>query len=399
MRTMQCFSLCQFICSANQFLCKIAVQLLPKTKICHLSSVHYALDTRIFYRFCLSLSNEYDVSLIAVHPKREIKNGIKIIPFRRYKNKLMRVAITWLVMFFKAIRVNAKIYQFHDPELIPCAILLRLCGKKVIFDIHENVAEDIFDKPWIKSKKILFSFFLFFEKIAVKMFYIFLAENSYANRYQKLGANYSVVLNYYNAPFFNAFANNNNRRTNRIFYIGILLESRGLIEIARAIWQLKQKNIIVEFDIVGELFTDLATKINALPFYNEISDQLHFHGRLPLEEGYEISRNAAIGMCIIYPMKNSIGSYPTKMFEYMAIGLPQIISNFPLYRSVVESHQCGISVDPLNVTEISTAIETLLTDEMKANEMALNGKKYAHLYTWDSQFEIVKAVYNKLANE
>lgn len=358
--------------------------------------MHFALDTRIFYRFCLSLRSDYDVTLIAVHPNKEIRDGIKIIPFRRFKNKLLRVSITWIIMFFKAMRVNASIYQLHDPELIPCGLLLRLFGKKIILDIHENVAEDIFDKPWIRSKKILFSFFTFFEKISIKYFFIFLAENSYEERYKRLNARYEVVLNYFNKVFFAPYSLHTNRNTHRIFYIGILLESRGMVQIAEAMWLLKLRNVQVEFDIVGELYTDLAHKLDKLPFYDQIRSQMHFHGRMPLEQGYEISRNAAIGMCIIHPMKNSIGSYPTKMFEYMAIGLPQVISNFPLYRSVVETHHCGICVDPLNPIEIANAIETILTDAVKAKGMAEKGLENAHLYTWDTQFTKALAAYKNL---
>lgn len=366
-----------------------------KIKVCHLSSVHYALDTRIFYRFCLSLSAYYDVTLIAVHPKREMIDGVQIIPFKRFKNKILRVMITWFIMFVKAMKIRAKVYQIHDPELIPCALLLKLFGKKVILDLHENVAEDIFDKPWIHNKKLLFWFFNVFEKIAVKYLFIFLAEKSYAPRYQRLGAKYEVVLNYFDPEFFKKFKKEN-RGSMRIFYIGIVLESRGLLEIAEALYILKTRKLTIEFDVVGELYTDLEAKLIALPFYNEIKNQLHFHGRLPLDKGYEISREAAVGMCVIHPMSNSVGSYPTKMFEYMAIGLPQVISNFPLYKSIVETHHSGICVDPKSPLEIADAIEAILSNPKMAGEMASSGIDASSLYTWESEFQKALKVYQNL---
>lgn len=366
-----------------------------KTKVCHLSSVHFALDTRIFYRFCLSLSDYYDVTLIAVHPKKETIHGVKILPFKRFKNKLLRVLITWLIMFFKAVKVRAKIYQIHDPELIPCALLLRLFGKKVILDLHENVAEDIFDKPWIRNKKILYWCFNVFEKIAIKFLFIFLAEKSYAKRYQRLGAKYEVVLNYFDPQFFHKFKMQH-RSSMRIFYIGIILESRGLLEIAEAIHILNSRQVRVDFDVVGELYTDLETKLHALPFYSDIQGQIHFYGRLPLDLGYEISKKASVGMCIIHPMSNSVGSYPTKMFEYMAIGLPQVISNFPLYKSIVETHHSGICVNPREPLEIANAIESILTHPEMAFEMSKAGIEASTQYTWESEFQKALAVYRKL---
>jgi len=375
---------------------KFAEQQVMKSSICHLSSVHNALDTRIFYRYCLSLKTAYNVSLIAVHPKEEWREGIHIFPFHRFKNKLLRVCFTWLIMFFKALRLKADLYHLHDPELIPCGLLLKAFGKQVVMDLHENVAEDIFDKPWIPFKKPLYWCFHFFEKLAVKRLTLVLAENSYEARYQKMGADYTTILNYCDVSFFKPFSEPVNRNTNRIFYIGILLESRGLQQISEAVYLLKQRGVEVHFDVVGELYSSLEDKLLALPYWNEVASQIHFHGCLPLEKGYEISRNAAIGMCIIQPMKNSIESYPTKMFEYMAIGLPQIISNFRLYRSVVEKHQTGLCVDPGDAAAIAAAIDTLLKQPELREQMRKQALQAAPEFDWFIEQEKLLKLYQRL---
>lgn len=370
-----------------------------KTRICHLTSVHFATDTRIFFRYCRSLSQNYEVSLIGIHPQKEVLDGVQIIPFHRFKNKILRVMFTWLIMLVKALKTRSRIYHFHDPELIPCALILKCFGKKIIYDVHENFAEDIFDKPWIRYKKWWYFLFNFFEKIACKYFKIILAEYSYEDRYKKLNANYSFVLNYPDHRFFEPFKQPANRNTHRIFYIGILLESRGLLEIAEAMYLLQQKGLYLYFDVVGELFSSLEREFVALPFFKEIDPYVIFHGRKPLNEGYEISRNAAVGMCIIQKMKNSEFSYPTKMFEYMHIGLPQIISNFDLYRSIVETNQCGLCVDPSKPTEIANALEILISNKTLATKMSDNALKNAPLYCWETCFEEVEKIYRLLLSK
>jgi glycosyltransferase involved in cell wall biosynthesis len=367
-----------------------------KKRVCHLSSVHVATDTRIFYRYCRHLSENYTVTLIAVHPKEEILQGIHIVPFRRFKNKLLRVFLTWFLMFFKAIRNRSDLYHLHDPELIPCGLLLRLMGKKVVLDIHENVAEDIFDKPWIPAKNVLYACFHFFEKVAVKTMPIILAERSYEARYKKLGADYTTVLNYVDLPFFKSFSANVNRKSNRIFYMGILLESRGLQQIAEALYILKKQGHIIEFDVVGELYSSLEKQLHALPFWDDVSPQIHFHGRLTLEQGYEISREAAVGICIIQPMKNSVASYPTKMFEYMAIGLPQVTSDFPLYKTIVEGDGSGICVNPSDPIAIAHAILEILQNPERAESMRQNGLLAVHKYPWDEEMKKVFDLYSRL---
>lgn len=364
--------------------------------VCHLSSVHVATDTRILYRYCFSLQKKYSVTLIAVHNKKEILNGIQIIPFKRYKNKILRVLFTWIIMFFKAYKVKASLYHFHDPELIPCGLLLKWTGKKVLFDVHENIAEDIFDKDWIRFKGLLYFFYSYFEKLAIHNFNLILAEKSYEKRFLSKSARFTTVYNYPVHTFFEPFYIENRKKNNRIFYIGILLESRAILQIAEALYLLQKKNIFVYFDVVGELYSELNAKIHALPFYPEIKNYLIFHGRKNLENGYAISKNAQIGMSLIHPMSNSIHSYPTKMFEYLCIGLPQIVSHFPLYESVVLKNKSGLSCNPLNAHEIAEKIAFLMNNESEYEMMAANAKLASKQYDWKSEELKIFSVYQQL---
>ncbi len=368
-------------------------------KICHLSSVHFALDTRIFYRMCNTLSKHYKVTLIAVHPQKEIKHNIQIIPFRRYHNRVFRVVFGWLIMFSKALKINAKIYHLHDPELIPCGLLLKLLGKKIIWDVHENIAEDIFDKPWLKNQKLAFSIFHFFEKKACKYFYLLLAEKSYEKHYKDLTSNYSIILNYCDLTFFKKLEQKKYDQGKNLFYIGIILENRGILQIIEAIHILNKQGEKFHFHCVGELYNDLYFKILNLPYYFEIKDQLHFYGRKSLEDGYALAKNMNIGLCIIWPMSNSKESYPTKLFEYMAIGLPIITSDFPLYKSVVEENKTGFCVNPFSATEIANAILNIHRDAEKSKQMAEKCKTIVeNKYNWNSEISTLLNVYSQLLN-
>jgi len=61
-------------------------------KICILTSVHPALDVRIFYKEAKTLVRAgYDVVLVAQHDKEEIIEGIKIIPLPKPKNRFFRI--------------------------------------------------------------------------------------------------------------------------------------------------------------------------------------------------------------------------------------------------------------------------------------------------------------------
>jgi len=111
-------------------------------KVCHISIVHSVFDTRIFYKECKTLAKAgYIVYLIATHDRDEIIDGVHIIPLSEKKERFYRFFIKDWLALSKAIKVNADIYHFHDPELIFVGLILKILGKKVIYDVHEDYPE------------------------------------------------------------------------------------------------------------------------------------------------------------------------------------------------------------------------------------------------------------------
>lgn len=348
---------------------------------------------------CKSLANAYEVHLIAVHPKSETLDGIHIHPFKRYHNRRFRITWAWLIMFFKAARINARVYHMHDPELIPCGLLLKwLLRKQVIMDIHENIAEDIFDKPWIRRQKLAYRVFTFFEKLACRNFQILLAEKSYEKRYAQIAPGFATIQNFCDTEFFKQFQKKQYNNGLQLFYIGIVLENRGILQILDALHQLHSEGYKADFHCVGELYSDLDRKIKSLSYYTEIQDHIHFYGRMRLDAGYKLAETMDMGLCIIWPMKNSTESYPTKLFEYMAVGLPIITSDFPLYRETVEGNGCGLCVPPFDTEKLKTAILEIHRNVKKSELMVENGKKAVEeKYDWKSQIPLLMGVYKRLA--
>jgi hypothetical protein len=109
--------------------------MITNKKICILTSVHQAFDVRIFHKQAKTLAQTgYDVTLIAQHNKNEIVDGVKIVALSASPNRLYRMIVTSLCILRLALKQKGNIYHFHDPELIPVGILLKLLGKKVIYE-------------------------------------------------------------------------------------------------------------------------------------------------------------------------------------------------------------------------------------------------------------------------
>ena len=143
--------------------------------ICHISTVHKLFDNRIFFKECISLSEEGYITHLLISNKKntEIKK-IKISKLPLWKNRIIRFLIKDLIALAKALRINADIYHIHDPELLWYGWIIRkIFKKKVIYDVHEFVREQIENKGWLKRihlSKLFSRLYVMLEKYLIKSF-------------------------------------------------------------------------------------------------------------------------------------------------------------------------------------------------------------------------------------
>src|SRR5579885_1463206 len=127
-------------------------QVRGKFHVLHLTSGHRADDARIFGKECLTLSRAgYRVGIVVPEngTSRRWVQGVEIIPVAYYAGRLGRMVASVISVAITALRSGASVYHFHDPDLIPVRLALRLLGKEVIYDAHEDVPRDILIKNWI----------------------------------------------------------------------------------------------------------------------------------------------------------------------------------------------------------------------------------------------------------
>ena len=359
---------------------------MTKTKVVHITSVHPPYDIRIFHKECRTLAAAgYDTSVVV--PQSEAgtttRDGVKTVAVKQSRGRLRRILLTSPRVARRAFLLKAEVYHVHDPELLIIAVLLRIMGKKVIFDMHENLPRAILTKGWIpeNTRPAVSKFVRLLERMFLSGLPIIFAEESYVKDYSWV-SHKAVIMNMPLLAEIQSIKEEKNKLPS-LGYLGMVTEARGCMQILRALDLVKKEGVKVQWECVGRVEAGFKAEMLSLAkLYN--LDEIRIWGNKDATEAWRIIARCHIGMAILAPDQNYVESYPTKLFEYMALGIPVIASNFPLYRTIVETEQCGICVNPLRVEEIAQAILYLLRNPAIARKMGESGKLAVEKkYNWN----------------
>jgi hypothetical protein len=349
------------------------------TKITHLTSVHSPFDTRIFLKECKTLAAAgYEVVLIVPHDRDEIVDGVQIRAISKPKNRRERMVGTVLQVLKRALDEDAEVYHFHDPELIPIGLLLKVKGKCAIYDVHETVPEDILGKTWIAPplrNSVAWSV-RHLENYAAKRFDAVVAATPFiSDRFLKLGCRAVNVNNY---PILSELYLHDvdwSQKERAVGYVGGIGKIRGIFEIVEALEQTNAKLLLA-----GQ-FSDLEQRdrVAAMPGWTQVEEL----GQLNRKEVAQTLAKVMAGLVLFHPTPYHVTAQPNKMFEYMSAGIPVIASEFALWKQIIEGNQCGLCVDPMNPPAIAEAIQWIIDHPDEAKLMGENGRKAVEKeYNW-----------------
>ncbi|MCQ6264422.1 glycosyltransferase family 4 protein [Fictibacillus sp. WQ 8-8] len=372
-------------------------------KICHLTSVHPADDIRIFVKECRSLALAgHDVYLIAPNTENKIIDGVKVVGVSSTaSNRYSRMIAAAKSVYQAAIEVDADVYHFHDPELMIIGLLLKKKGKKVIYDVHEDVPEQVLSKQWIPKllRKNISVSVKKMEKYAASRFdAVVTATPTITKRFKTYNASTVTVHNF---PILQELMGNPSeshtakRKENSFLYIGGITELRGIKEMVSAIEVLNGQGKQGELVLAGKFAPEqLEQEMKQQKGWSHVDHK----GWLSRNEVKDVLDESTAGLVLIRPEPRYMVSYPIKLFEYMAAGLPSIASNFPLWEDFVIGNHCGLCVDPLDPDAVADAMRWIMEHPEEAKQMGENGRKAViEKYNWEKESQELVALYERLA--
>jgi glycosyltransferase involved in cell wall biosynthesis len=368
-------------------------------KIVHLTSVHRAFDIRIFHKECRSLARAgHQVTFVVPHDKDELVDGVRFkgVP-KAGGGRLSRMTKTVWKVYREAVRQDADVYHFHDSELIPVGLLLRARGKKVVYDVHEDVPRDLISKDYLPStlRRPLGWLVGCAEKAGSRCLSgLVTVTPAIADRFKSHNHKTVVVHNFpLLAELTSPLEATWEQRSFSVAYAGGIIPDRGIRELVRALGLLP-KGLNATLKLAGEFFpASFAEELANLPGWERVK----VLGLLDRAGLVRTLRNVRAGLVPFLPEPNHIEAMPHKFFEYMSAGLPVIASDFPLWRRMIESIGCGLLINPRDPSSIANAIEHVLTHPREAEAMGRRGRQAVKdRFNWAHEEQKLLALYADL---
>jgi glycosyltransferase involved in cell wall biosynthesis len=360
--------------------------------VVHFSSVHRPFDVRIFEKQCRSLAADgWDVTFVVPHTGDDQRAGVTIRAVPRVRSRALRMVLTTTRVALRVLRLRADIYHFHDPELLPLGILLKLLGRRVVYDSHEDLPRVIPNKPYLAPflRRPIGRACELLENWCARRFDAVVAATDHIGvRFEGVGARTVVVANH---PQLNDFPPPPERwdKENAVCYVGGISRIRGILEIIDAA-ELAGVRLILAGQFISE---ELRAEAMARPGWKWVEEL----GMISRDATVQVMRRSFAGLVVLHATPNHIVSEPNKMFEYMAAGLPVIASDFPLWRRFVENEGAGVVVDPMDRARVAEEIRKLRDNPEHARQLGIRGRHAVEeIYNWVPQYKKLRALYAEI---
>jgi len=372
-------------------------------------ALFYPHDIRVF-KEVNTVKGEHAIHMfltdtVKTSPKVESLDTVIVHRFhhRSFKNKVIQYPFSlfrYLQITKSVIQTSPDICHVHNFPLLFSGILVKLFTRSgLVYDAHEDYASMRYPHnkllTYLLRKVELFLVRLFVDRVIT-------VNQSLKSYFLSSEVKTSVLMN---LPF-RAIQKSGDKAvisqlTDKDFvvgYVGHIHEGRGYEALIPLCTHLIQSNVTAKFLIVGG--GPFEREFDRLVKTNKLDDYFVMTGEVDHQEIPSFLRRIDVGLVLFTPIcYNNMIATPNKLFEYMAFGIPVVVSDLPEMRKIVDETRCGILIDPSNLREIGDSIKYLTKNPEEAKKMGKNGKKaFETKYNWDIQEGELLRMYEELMN-
>ena len=389
-------------------------------KICIIRQGHYPFDIRVRKEALALASKGYQVDIICLkkdsEKRKEINNGISIyrIPIKHRREGISRYIYEY-TSFFSLATIKLwslyfrRKYDFIQVNTLPdflvfTTIVPKLLGAKVSLDLHEPTPE-LFGTLFGSEKTWLIRFIKFLEKISIMYadHAITVSEQMKKNYVKRRysASKIDVVLNVPNLEFnFERYKNDSKRNDNKFLILihGAMLKRCGQDVAIRAIDIVKEAIPNIQLNILG--YGEYEPELKRLASALGLENYVHFYGFIPFFDMIKMVAKTDIG---VVPMERNAYSdlvHTNKMFEFIAMKKPVIISRTRAVEEFFGSDDaCLKYFKSGDASELAKSIIELYRNPEKRKQMASNAFAKFESVSWEKAKEDYCNIYTELLAE
>ena len=247
-------------------------------------------------------------------------------------------------------RARGRVVVTLDPELIPAARLRRVFshGRRLAVDLHEDYVALLDDRAWATGARGTVA--RIWARTAVSL---------------SRGADLTVVADQHvppvraerrlvvrNLPDLSLLPERGGLDERpRALYVGDVRESRGLFDMLRALefapdWEL---------DVVGPVAARDQERLRQWQQRSAAAARVRLHGRMPPEAAWRLARGAWAGLSLLHSTPAFESAIPSKIYEYLACGMPVLTS--PIRRAAELVEKAGAGAVAISAEEAGATLQ------------------------------------------
>ena len=386
-------------------------------RICIIRHGYFPADIRV-RKEALALLNEGNlVDIICLRQetekKEEIYKGLHIyrIPVKRHREGISRYLYEYTSFFcLAAIKLSSLYfrnrYDFVQVNTLPDFLVFvtavpKLFGAKIILDLHEP-APELFRVLFGDEKKLLINLVKFFEKISIRYadVAITVSEQMKKKLIERGSAQtkIEVVLNVPNLEFnLDRYKNDLTKSENKFLLTchGAMLKRYGQDVAIKAIALIKEEVPNVQLNILG--YGEYESFLKKMALELKLNNSVRFCGFIPFLDMVKMIAKSDIG---IVPIEKNVYSeliHTNKMFEFIAMKTPVIISRTKAVQDFFGSDDsCLKYFESGDEEELARSIIELYHNPEKRKEMVNNAYTKFKSVHWEITKKNYCLIYEKL---
>ncbi|QQS11135.1 MAG: glycosyltransferase family 4 protein [Rhodospirillales bacterium] len=372
-------------------------------RVIHVSSAHHLLDTRIFYRMARSLAADgHEVTVAAAAPPDSTVppslDGVRLIALPPRAGRMARF-LRRPFDILRAIRADRyDLVHFHDPDLLPWMLALRLSGRRIVYDAHEAYRDNIAGKTWIPAplRWLARAGVVALEGLAARWLDgVVAASQPILDKIApRRGA---VVRNFMSKDLaLEIGAPPIAERAPAICYFGSVTADRAAVEMVEAFVLVRAARPDCRVVVGGRIAED----VDAARLRERMAAAgVEYVSFLQQREMLDAISACRLGLCLYKPTPAYLeGEYPTKLLDYICVGTPTVTgAGLPNAVALVERLRCGAVADQESPADIARVVLDLLDDTARLQTMSDAGRRaFLDELNWDHARANLRRLYDAI---